>query len=280
LPGAAAPGAGAPSPFDFLTNYTWVKFEKTLDEEGPWHRLACGIKGIPPGRGPDVAGAAGECPYRGLHVFDVVHANFFFGREKLTRDLVEMLGAILRGPGNRVLVVVGPSGSGKSSIVRAGLIPMLAQGALEGSEPWKRLIFKPGQDPFENLGIALPTLPAGADLLAETRDFLGIERFGRDDNLSLQTAARLAIRDESPQTRLLVVVDQFEEIFTQCSSEEDRQRLIANLIKAATVPNGPVVVVLSLRADFLGKCTAHRELADAFSGRQKLIGAMSEDELR
>jgi WD40 repeat protein len=280
LPGASAPGADEPSAFDFLAEYTWVKFDKTLDEEGPRHRLACGIKGVPPGRGPGVAVVAGEYPYRGLEVFDVKHANLFFGREKLTRDLVEMLGAILRGPGPRLLAVVGPSGCGKSSLVRAGLIPVLKQGALEGNETWRWVIFKPGGDPFESLGIGLTALPGGAGLLAETRQFLGINRFGRDHDRSLHTAARLATREHPPPARLLVVADQFEQVFTQCAQEDDRRSLITNLLEAATVADGPVVVVLSLRADFLGKCAASRALADALSGRQKLVGAMSEDELR
>jgi hypothetical protein len=280
LPGASSCKPDEPSALDFLSLDTWVKFDKALDDEAPRHRLACGIKGISPGQGPGVAALAGECPYRGLDVFDVPHANLFFGREKLTLDLVEMLGAILRGPGPRLLAVVGPSGSGKSSIVRAGLIPVLGRGALAGSESWRRLVFKPGQDPFESLGIGLTSLPAGAGLLAETRSFLGIERFGRDHDRSLHTAGRLATRDDPPGARLLVVADQFEEVFTQCGLLEDRRKLIANLVEAATLPDGPVVVALALRADFLGNCAAYRALADAVSGRQKLIGAMSEDELR
>jgi tetratricopeptide (TPR) repeat protein len=280
LPGASDVGSGEPSAFDFLAQNTWIKFERSLDETEMLHRLVCGIRGVAPGPPPQGAIEVGECPYRGLDVFDIGHAHLFFGREKLTRDLVAMLGTILDSPGPRLLAVVGPSGSGKSSIVRAGLIPVLQKGALSGSERWQRLIFKPGQDPFENLGIGLATLPAGASLLQETRSFLGIKRFGRDDHRSLHMAARLATRNDSTPTRVLVVVDQFEEIFTQCSLEADRQKLIANLIEAATVLDGPVVVVLSLRADFLGKCASYRDLADAVSGRQRLIGEMVEDELR
>src|SRR5262249_14038859 len=148
---------------------TWVKFDETIDEEGPRHSLVSGIRGIAPGPGPGVAVVKGESPYRGLDVFDVAHADLFFGREKLTRDLVEMLGAAIRGPGPRLLAVVGPSGSGKSSLVRAGLVAALDKGALEGSETWRRVIFKPGPDPFETLGIGLATLPGGAGLVAETR---------------------------------------------------------------------------------------------------------------
>src|SRR5262249_57050960 len=117
-------------------------------------------------------------------------------------------------------------------------------------------------------------------LLAETRSFLGIGRFGRDHIRSLHTAARLALRDDPPSTRLLVVADQFEEVFTQCRSEEDRRKLIENLLEAAAVSDGPVVLVLCMRADFVGRCSDHRALADAISGRQKLVGKMEEHELR
>ncbi len=279
LPGATGPSSDEPSAFDFLQTYTWVKFDKTLDEKEARHRLVCGIRGVSPGPPRDGVNVTSECPYRGLGVFDVAHADIFFGREKLTRDLVEMLGTIIRGPGPRLLAVVGPSGSGKSSIVRAGLIPVLKQGALDGSDNWKRLIFKPGQYPLKNLGIALASLTAGADPLAGTGSVLEFERLCREHTSSLDTAARLATRDDPPPARLLVILDQFEEVFTQCSLGSDREKLIANLIEAATVPHGPVVVILALRADFLGQCAFYRALADAISGRQMLIGGMADDEI-
>ena len=250
LPGTKAPSSGEPSAFDFLAEYTWVQFDRSLDEEEPRHRLVCGIRGVPPGPRPGVPIVAGECPYRGLQIFDVAHAELFFGREKLTLDLVEMLRDQITSPGPRLLAVVGPSGSGKSSVVRAGLIPVLERGALEGSATWHRLIFKPGQDPFENLGVELAKLPGGAGLLAETRSFLGIDRFGRDHARSLHTAAKLAMRDDPPSARLLVVADQFEEVFTLCKSEEDRRALIDNLLEAAMIPDGPVVLVLAMRPTF------------------------------
>src|SRR5262249_51539690 len=99
LPDVSTPGSGEPSAFAFLGLDSWVKFERSVDEEDQLHRLACGIRGIRPGRGRGVAVEAGECPYRELRVFDVGHANLFFGRERLTRVLVEMLGDILREPG-------------------------------------------------------------------------------------------------------------------------------------------------------------------------------------
>ena len=253
LPGARRPAEAIELP-DFLKVNLWIEFPETLDDEEALHRLRCGVLGVPPGPRPGAAVAASESPYRGLEFFDLVHASIFFGREKLTLDLVEMLRDQLDGPGTRLLAVVGPSGSGKSSVVRAGLIPVLKRGALEGSATWHPLIFKPGQDPFENLGIELAKLPGGAGLLAETRSFLGIDRFGRDHARSLHTAAKLALRNDPPSARLLVVADQFEEVFTLCKLEEDRRALFDNLLEAAMVPDGPVVLVLAMRADFLGKC--------------------------
>src|SRR5262249_30652544 len=94
------------------------------------------------------------------------------------------------------------------------------------------------------------------------------------------TAARLATRGDAAPARLIVVADQFEEIFTQCAREEDRRSLVANLIEAASDPDGPVVVILALRADFLPKCADDPALDLAISRRQQIVGRMREEELR
>src|SRR5512142_1454905 len=143
LPGTERPERGK-LPL-FLTTTTWVEFRRALDDEEAFRRLVCGIRGEEPGPGPDVAviegalqvhdsgGAAiaGQCPYRGLEVFDVAHAPFFFGREALTEWLVVALRPSPSGQENRFLAILGASGSGKSSLARAGLIAALRRGALE-----------------------------------------------------------------------------------------------------------------------------------------------------
>src|SRR5829696_1893159 len=131
--------------------------------------------------------AATDCPYDGLQSFDVDDAGHFFGRERLVAEIVARL------PGTSLLGVVGPSGSGKSSTVRAGLVPALAAGVLPGSERWTRVVLRPGERPLDRLRHALDAdTPAAA--------LAGVE----------------------PGSRLLVVVDQFEEVFTACRAPADR----------------------------------------------------------
>ena len=116
---------GVPDPFDygklppFLTQRTWVDFRRGLDQPRPLRTLINAIKGLPPGSDVALEGGAQPCHYRGLATFDEEHAEFFFGRERDIQRLLEMLKA------TRFVAVLGASGSGKSSLTRAGLIPAL-----------------------------------------------------------------------------------------------------------------------------------------------------------
>jgi hypothetical protein len=250
----------------FLVATTWVEFRRSLDDEDAFHRLVCGIRGIEPGPGPGGAICEGECPYRGLRFFDVEHTPFFFGREALTGWLLDAL----RGD-NRFLAILGPSGSGKSSLARAGLLAALKQGEIEGSARWPVVISRPGPDPLESLAVALSPY---------TADVLDLAGKLREDERRLHITARVALRDAPPEQRLVVLVDQFEEVFTLCHDERQCQALIDNLLHAASVAKGQTVVLLTLRADFYSKCAAHPRLAAALSDHQLLVGPMTEDELR
>ena len=118
LPAAKPPELGGlPA---FLSATTWVEFRKSLDDEAAFHRLVCGIRGFAPGADPERAPLAGECPYRGLESFEAVHAHLFFGRERLTQELVFKLRNAPSGEENRFLAVLGAAGSGKSSPAKAG----------------------------------------------------------------------------------------------------------------------------------------------------------------
>src|SRR5205823_5069314 len=107
----------------FLARLTWVDFRAGLDDARAFHELVCGIQGLAPGPKRTTDDPA-VCPFRGLQVFEEEHADLFFGREALTQHLVEQLRA------DRFLAVIGPSGSGKSSLVRAGLVPQVRKGVL------------------------------------------------------------------------------------------------------------------------------------------------------
>ena len=195
------------------------------------------------------------CPFRGLAPFDAAHAEYFFGRERLVAGLVARL------VGSTRLAVFGPSGSGKSSALRAGLLPALANGVLPGSERWRQVVMRPNEHPLAELGSALARLAPDES-----------HRNG-DDPLA---AALGSLADDE---RLVLAVDQFEEIFTACRDEAERAAFAAALVAAADDRDQRVVVVLAIRADFYGRCAEHRALAAQISANQVLVGPMSREEL-
>ena len=197
---------------------------------------------------PARVAAEGICPFKGLASFEPVDADYFFGRERLVAELV----ARLVGAG--FLGIVGPSGSGKSSVLRAGLLPALAGGVLPGSEGWRRLLLRPGERPLEELRRVL--VSGAKDPLAEALD-------------TLPSGARL-----------LLAVDQLEELFTACRSDADRAAFADTLARAAADPDSRAVVVVALRADFYGRFAAYPGLAELLGGNQVLVGPMQASELR
>jgi hypothetical protein len=257
----------------FLVAATWVEF-LSLDDAQAFHRLLCGIRGQAPGPGPGAV-PEGECPYRGLEYFDVAHAPYFCGRAGLTDWLLEKLRPSARAPEPpRFLAVVGASGSGKSSLARAGLLARLKQGALYGSAAWPVAVCRPGPDPLESLAVAL----AGAGLVGpDPGAALAFKEGLARDRTALHLAARLGVGEGQ---RLVLLVDQFEEVFTLCPAEAPRRAFLDNLLHAGFVPQGRVLVLLTMRADFYGKCASYAELSAALSDHQELVGPMGPQELR
>ena len=179
----------------------------------------------------DVAAAERVCPFKGLASFDVADADTFFGREQLVAELVARL------PGATLLGVVGPSGSGKSSIVRAGLSAALASGALPGSEEWVQVVIRPGEHPLDELAQA---------------------------------------RRNRTGARLLLVIDQLEEVFTLCRDEGERVLFLDALTRLA--PHETVVI--AVRADFYGRFATLSTLAGQLAENHVLVGPMKAEDLR
>jgi WD40 repeat protein/DNA-binding SARP family transcriptional activator len=204
----------------------------------------------PPGGATDDRPAAAVCPYKGLARFEPSDAEFFVGRERLTAVLVaRLVGAALVG-------VIGPSGSGKSSLIRAGLLPALRDGALPGSDRWRQLIIRPGEHPLRELARAL-----------------GVQ----DEHPGMLLAA--AERGARADGHLLVVVDQFEEVFTACPDQRE-QRSFLNELLAAITAEQRATVVLGIRADYYGRCAEHPGLAEQLGASQVLVGPMDAEEVR
>src|SRR5262249_9273201 len=173
----------------------------------------------------------------------------------------------------RFLAVLGPSGSGKSSVVRAGLLPQLRKGALPHSDRWTYLVMKPGEHPFEELALAL----------AEARpqsSITSLQKSLAESEQELHLRARLLLRGQAKERLLCLVVDQFEEVFTLGKGREERERFIDALRYAATVAEGQTVVILTMRADFIARAAEYTPLAELLSGHQFLISPMDDDGLR
>jgi DNA-binding SARP family transcriptional activator/class 3 adenylate cyclase/WD40 repeat protein/energy-coupling factor transporter ATP-binding protein EcfA2 len=215
-------------------------------------------------RGPDGI-TPGLCPYKGLARYEAADASFFHGRERLVATLVARIAV------DRFVGIIGASGSGKSSLVRAGLLPALSGNALPGSGAWPACACTPGEHPLRSLAEALaPLVGVPPPELARRLD-------RQPDELGAVIDAALRGRGGS---RVVVVVDQFEEIVTLCRDQQERERFAGALVDAVTDPDVPAVVVPVVRADYFGSLAVHPELARLFEQSQVLVGAMTDAELR
>jgi WD40 repeat protein/DNA-binding SARP family transcriptional activator/ABC-type cobalamin/Fe3+-siderophores transport system ATPase subunit len=176
------------------------------------------------------------CPFKGLASFELEDAEVFFGRERLVAEMVARL------PGAPLMGIVGPSGSGKSSALQAGLLAALADGVLPGSDGWGLALLRPGEHPLAALE---------------------------------QATAEIASRD-----RLVIAVDQFEETFATCRDEAERGAFINALVSHARDPRRRTLVLMAVRADLYGRCAAHPELSRMLGANHVLVGPMRHSELR
>ncbi len=210
-------------------------------------------------------------PYKGLRAFTGADARDFFGRARFVATLIAGLQADLAGA-PRFLAVVGPSGSGKSSLVQAGMLPALQAGALPGSERWIYLEpLVPGTHPVEALTVALhAAMPAGS-LSAIGED---LETSPRALHLLASGLARQA------GSKVVLVVDQFEELFTLALDEDERQQFVDLLVTAVTEPRGPLLAIVTLRADFYDRPLRYGSLVGLLQSRSRLIPPMTVAELR
>lgn len=259
----------------YLTSAAWVEFRFKLNDNAAFCQLCKEITGVEP---------AGETsfqltvnPYRGLQAFNIDDDRFFFGREVQTQWLLEKLRTSFGArKESRFLAILGPSGSGKSSLARAGLLASLKRGEIEGSSKWLYTICQPGSDPLESLAIAVADVSDAIQDVGSLRHL--IDELNQDYR-TLHLTSRLANR-QNTERLLVILVDQFEEVFTLCDKEEVRQAFFNNLFYAANVVQGQTVIIITMRTDFYGKCAVYSILAAMLSDRQMLIGPMSRSELR
>jgi len=206
-------------------------------------------------------------PYKGLQAFQEADAADFFGREALTAQLVNRLGE--SEPFARFLAVVGPSGSGKSSVVKAGLLPALRKGALPGSETWYISTMLPGAHPLEEVELALTRVAALADL-----DLLPMLR---ENERGLLRAARKVLPDNGSQ--LLLVIDQFEEVFTLVENPEEATHFLDSLYVAVTDAHSPLQIVITLRADFYDRPLMYPRFSEIVGQRTQTVTPLRPEEI-
>jgi WD40 repeat protein len=208
------------------------------------------------------------CPYRSLSAFREEHAQFFFGRERFKAELLEVVAT------KQLITVIGPSGSGKSSLVFAGLVPNLIK---QGN--WLISDFRPRTDPFfELVKVSIELLETDKKELEQIDRAIKWNQKIQEGRLSVQQIID-SILEKNSDKKLLLVVDQFEELYTLCKDEK-QQHLFLDQLLTAVHYNPNFSVVLTLRADFLGYALSYRPFADVIPEADQMLGPMNSEELR
>src|ERR1700752_3889313 len=232
-----------------------------------------------------------ENPFPGLRPFEPGDAHLFFGRDGQSDDLLN------RFKRTRFVAVVGTSGSGKSSLRRAGLIPALYSGITSIGSNWRVSLLRPGDDPIGNLATALNTPSPFESAETHSNQILDEAAAGKED-LEIAIAmteatlarSRSGLIEAASQTiglvseNLLIIVDQFEELFRYSRDSSERRNYGADfvnlLLEATSRKNVPIYVILTMRDEFLRDCTGFWGLPEAISDGQYLIPRMSRNERR
>ena len=249
------PGVREDPPLSFLTLNTCVDLRRD-----PLARLAAAVRREPLSPAP----APAACPYKGLAFFREEDAAFYFGREHKTKELATQL---LR---YKFVAVTGPSGNGKSSLLRAGLAHALRSNK---DEPWEILSMAPNQEPFLELGRALgPVLYPDRDPVERARAIAG--------NLA---AARVPLRDYARELEerngggpVLLIVDQFEELYTLAGPSGQVAPFLDQILDTAS----RLHIVVAYRGDFHDRVTSHYALAERLRESQFILGPMLPEGLR
>lgn len=209
-------------------------------------------------------------PYKGLIAFRQNDSNDFFGREQLVNRIVKGLDTRLSGKDDRFLAILGPSGAGKSSVVMAGVLPALKNNAISGSDSWFQLpVVLPGNKPIESLAGSL------SKVLQDSSDDEVKTQLTRSDSSGLSYLA-----NELPGKQVILYIDQFEELFTLTEDNDERQKFIDLITHAVTEPDGKLIVILTMRADFFGHPLHYPVLGNLMRDNNESVLPLTISELR
>ena len=226
----------------------------------------------------DAAPAPGPSPFKGLYYYDVADADNFFGREQLTARLLNLLqpDSETQPPRASFIAVIGPSGSGKTSLLRAGLLAALQDpdhvGLPPGVQGWPNFLVTPGTHPLRQLAVALTRDAASVRAAASLEDDMNTEP------RSLTLYIHRLLQENGQRGRVLLVVDQLEELYHAGIEDDVRQIYLDNLVTACS--EGPLCLVVALRSDFYDAAGGHAGLRTLLAQNQLYIGPMSEAELK
>ena len=224
------------------------------------------------------------CPYRGLEFFDETHAEYFFGREDLTAKLIDKLKT------EHFVAVVGASGIGKSSLVRAGMIAQLRQQRTAlGEERWRIKLLTPTEHPLK--GLAAAFINPGAAELDRAEQLRRAEAFLQDGGAGLAQLVRASLPIDSDTSRLvgkerprvLLIIDQFEEMFTLSHgshAEKERQQFFNCLLEAMELAQDCLSIVVVLRTDFLPKCSLYEGLSQKVEQHKLLVSPLKYEQIK
>ena len=206
-------------------------------------------------------------PYKGLRAFQQADAADFFGRTAMIQRVLDRLQEQVIE--NNFLAVIGPSGSGKSSLVKAGVLPALRSGRIPGSESWFYAEMVPGEAPVEEMAAAL--------LSVSSSPMPGIVDTLRDHVDGLARGVYEAL--PSRESKLLLMIDQFEELFTQVEQERDRQQFLDLILNAVNAEDSPIIIIATLRADFYDRPLMYQGFGELIRARTELVLPLNDDEL-
>ncbi len=259
----------------FLGNRGWVDFRLGLEDQWALHVLKSAVRGLPPGPGPaaTVQSGVGTCPYQGLYAFDVEHDRFFKGREELINQLLTYLS------GNPMLALIGPSGAGKSSLARAGLIHRLHQGGIDGSSQWPVVTTVPGDNPFRELARSvcrqLPMVSADP-----SGQIASVEAALRTSDQPLKSYFQIMVSGSGGSRFVLLLVDQFEQLFRSSEPPEGKAKYISNLLELLDGADKCAKLVMTIGSECLDVVRGWPKLGSWVEEHAKEVAPLGGDDLR
>ncbi len=215
-------------------------------------------------------------PFPGLRPFTFEESELFFGREKEREEVMDKL---LK---NRFVAVTGSSGSGKSSLVYCGILPRIIEMGNKESSPWRIIIFRPGNNPFENLAAAMHENIAGTGLKEVPVETLLADLHRQSDGISTALKKHIIRGYE----KVLLVVDQFEELFRYRTSDNDglfgteTSEFVENLVNAVSLYDSRIFTIVTMRADFMGECAYYQGLTQLINKSNFLLPRMERENYR